>query len=207
MDRKSIWELSVQTTLSALGIWSVSWCRTSEGFTLQIVSYADVLISRFLKFRSYYLFCLCDASCGRKRTNKRVGWSHQPGLKPIRAHLRARGWALFPVSSADGGWNPSDLWAALQKMKSLKEVHKDSASNRTPVTLGWALPPPTRTNGNGGGRGKRVLKTAVTPKRLQKWKRARSHRRREPRERVEMREAERVRAIKGSGLPKHGLDN
>lgn len=167
----------------------MSWCRTSEGFTLQVIFYADVLITRVLEFSSYYLFCLCDASCGWPKTNKRVGWSHRSGLKPIRAHLWGGGWALSPVSAADRGWNPSELWSALwHKMKSLKEVHKDAASNRTPVTLGWALPPPTRPSRNGGGRGKRVLKTAVMPKRLQKWKRARSHMRREPRERVEMRE-------------------
>lgn len=80
MDRKSIWELSVQTTVSALGIWSMSWCRTSEGFTLQVVSYADVLITWVLEFSNYYLFCLYDASCGWPRTNKRVGWSHWSGL-------------------------------------------------------------------------------------------------------------------------------
>ena len=157
MDRNSIWELSVQTTVSALGICSMSWCRTSEGFTLQVVSYADVLITRVLEFNSY-LFCLWMLPAGWLRTNERVGWSHGSGLKPIRAHLWAGGWALSPVSAAGRGWNPSDLWLALwQKMKSLKEVHKDTASKRTLVTLGWALPPPTRNSGNGGGRRKRAL--------------------------------------------------
>lgn len=182
----------------------MSWCRTSEGFTLQVISYADVLITRVLEFSTitFSVFAMLPAA-DWKQTR-----SHWSGLKPIRAHLWGGGWALSPVSAADRGWNPSELWLALwQKMKSLKEVHKDAASNRTPVTLGWALPPPTRPSGNGGGRGKCVLKTAVMLKRLQKWKRARSHRWREPRERVEMREAERAGVIKGSGLPKHDLNN
>lgn len=128
--------------LSALGIWSMSWCRTSEGFTLQVVSYADVLITLVLEFSSYYLFCLCDASCGWPRTNKRIERSRRSGLKPIRAHLWAGGVGFVPAICC---------WSRVKSLRTLigtgaeDEEHKKSSQRHSqqPYTCDPWLSSPT----------------------------------------------------------------
>lgn len=136
----------------------------SSRFLCRCADNSGLGVQQLLPFLSF-----CDASW--PRTNKRVGWSHQSGLKPIRAHLWAgRGGVCLQYLLLIEGEIPQIFERRCRRWRALKRFTRTQPAivHRWPLAelSHHQLGPAEMEEGGGCA----YLKTAATPKRLRMWK-------------------------------------